>query len=93
MPKKGNNQMSEDIKTADSAAGADSLDRIVGLSDPLPNIPEDDYDPVYRYWPERQSAPDSIAGGLWVWRKSLFGFAGRNTGVMLSPEWVEVLER
>jgi hypothetical protein len=66
---------------------------VIELSDPLPNIPYDYYDPFYNYIPERQSPPDSLAGGFWVWRKYLFGFVGRNTGVMLSPEWIEVLER
>jgi hypothetical protein len=32
MPKKGTNQMSNDEETTGSAAGADSLDRIVGPS-------------------------------------------------------------
>lgn len=65
---------------------------LVRLSDPLPNVPEDDYDPAYTYEPAMPSAEDSMARGFWVWRRRLIGFVGRKTGVMLCPEWVEVLE-
>ncbi len=58
----------------------------------MPVIPEDDYEAVYNAICDRQSASDSLLGGLWTWRKILIGYLGRKTGVMLSPEWEEVLE-
>lgn len=69
------------------------LDRIVGLSDPLPDIPDDMYDPIYTWNPVSRSSNDSVAMGYWVWSKSLLGFLGRRSQVMLAPEWAEVLER
>ena len=69
------------------------LDRFVGLSDPLPEIPDDMYDPIYTWNPVSRSSNDSVAMGYWVWSKSLLGFLGRQSQVMLDPEWAEVLER
>lgn len=69
-------------------------DKIVKLPEngEFPLIPEDDYEAIYNAVPDRQSAPDSILGGLWTWRKVLVGYLGKKTGVMLSLEWEDVLE-
>lgn len=68
------------------------LVRIPEDSGILPVIPEDEYSPVYNYVPERKSAEDSIAGGHWCWRKVFIGYVGKVSGIMLGPEWAEVLE-
>jgi len=83
----------QDPPEANNAAGAGCMNRVVRLCDPLPNVPEDYYDPAYTYEPAMPSAEDSMARGFWVWRRRLLGFVGRKTGVMLSHEWVEVLEK
>ena len=69
-------------------------DKIVQLppNGEFPLIPEDDYEAVYNAVPYRESAADSMACGLWVWNKVLVGYLGKRTGVMLSPEWEDVLE-
>lgn len=70
-------------------------DRLVRL-DPhtgsFPAVPQDDYAPVWNYVPGLQSADDSAAMGHWVWRKVFVGYVGRTTGVMLGPEWADLLE-
>lgn len=58
----------------------------------MPRIPDDEYEAEYRAVVERQSSPDSLAMGHWVWRMVLVGYRGKHTGVMLSPEWCEALE-
>lgn len=58
----------------------------------LPPIPQDDYAPVWQYMPERQSSADSVGRGHWCWRKEFVGFIGQVSGVMLGPEWADILE-
>ena len=58
----------------------------------IPEVPQDDYMPVWNYEPVRASASDSMAMGYWVWRKVFVGYVGAITGVMLGPEWADILE-
>ena len=58
----------------------------------LDNIPDDYYEPAYSYFQYSKSSEDSIAGGHYLWRKNLIGYLGKETGVMLAPEWGEILE-
>lgn len=69
-------------------------DKIVKLPEngEFPLIPEDDYEAVYNAIPYKKSATDSMTCGFWVWNKVLVGYLGKKTGVMLSPEWEDVLE-
>ena len=71
------------------------LNQVVRLdpdTDKIPEVPRDDYQPVWNYQPFRVSAGDSLAMGHWVWRKVFVGYVGAITGVMLGPEWADILE-
>lgn len=70
------------------------LPKIIPLEDYWINkIPSDEYEPAYHYIQHTKSTPDSIANGHYIWRRCMIGYVGKMTGIMLSPEWGEVLEQ
>ncbi len=83
------------LRKQKQARASGSLERMVRLdcdTGKIPEVPQDDYMPVWNYKPVRESASDSMAMGHWVWRKVFVGYVGAITGVMLGPEWADILE-
>ena len=59
----------------------------------IPAIPVDEYEPIYNHSPYMRGALDSMVPDMWIWTKEFIGFRGKNFGVVLTPEWADILEK